>query len=882
MINKQKPEDKEPRDIEDIINIKEPSESKGGLFLRFIGGVSKKYHEQYKINVVQTAKEIKKKVNSLKTDFDIKKDEAEQDSLREIAKQKEEHNILLDTQKSVLIKEKNALETNYRQLIIKHCKSYNINSPFDKPGNNASIVQKKFLKFSDLKKTLFLDKLKKIKITPNDEQKAMLFSENPATCIQAGAGSGKSTILATRVALLYLVQGIPLEKITVTTFTRESRKEFIEKVIKNINELSNHTTVINEKIGRSIVRTFHSLAYKVHKEFGDNRRIIFGDWTPIFESEDGEEVDIEDLNHLTKEERQQKYTRDKSIPLMSDLMNRTYQELYTGSEDFRNIINKLFKDSIKQMCFNQKSHQGTVYYSLSEKNELALSSQLFKDWLADNEENYNDILKQYPPIDEYRAGYGSNTKKLNYHLYLPKQNARVFLSLNSSHYDGRIEFSNFKNTGKNLSSWILFRKRFSYFVASSSYIWVDSERALKTLLDREEKLQETLSPPFFAYYCVGELNKKENDKNFAPIYAQLSSFSEFIYSLGKSICEIDTHDYNNSFNNVPKADDGFFKAALLYNQALEQTLNNENVITFEQIFHEFKSREHPALNNSQTSQLAWCENLMIDEFQDISANIIQFLNNIKQIYIQKTQLGSIMFVGDGNQSIYSWRGSSYLYLKYPDIFFPTHSKFAILPLVNNYRSTKRILDFSKLALDKMGVSQTLIAANKNKQKMESEILIKRPLKSENVNVLDYDNLATKLLAEVNRIKATKENPVYLIYRGHSLAKDTKHKEWNSVFNRLTEEGVVKGLTIHTSKGLEAYSIFVLGDIAPGTWNPLKEAIYSWCEVGISYSEAQQHEAYCLCYVAITRAENNVYWYLNNPQERGIANHYLSQWSDVVS
>lgn len=787
-----------------------------------------------------------------------------------------EQQILRDGQQHALKIKENLRKC--RDLIINHCEIHNIRSPFDAPPILEPIVQKDFFRFSEMQQSRFLEKLKSIKIEPNDEQRMMLFSENPSTCVQAGAGSGKSTMLASRVALLHLENNIPLEKITVTTFTRESRREFVEKLIKNINMLSNGRRSIDDEIGKRVVRTFHSLAYKVHKICGDGRRIIFGDWTPVFEDEDGKEVDIENLSDLSVEERNKIYRRDPSIPLMSDVMIRAYKRIYTANPDFRGLIDELFKASIKQMSFNQKNPEKPTSYKASLQVEKSLSDLLFSDWIAANEEFYNTHLIDFLPIDTYKVEDGNTTVELNYHVYLPKQNVRVFLSDFGQSYKEKADLPGFENTRYPLSSWVLWRKLFVHFKASNNYIWVDSLSALQKLLKREEEYDETIPPPLFSYACVGELVKSSGDRGFSPIYGQFYSLSEFIYSLGNSICDIDLDKNVRLFNDLPSSDYSFLKAAIIFSKALEAELMEERLITFEQVFHEFKNEKHPGLNSCTASSLLWCEHLLIDEFQDISRNIINFLNNIKRIYTKKTQSGSIMFVGDGNQSIYVWRGSSYLYIKFPDKYFPVPGKFSMLTLRSNYRSSEKVINFAGLTLEKIGTSGSLVAARDGNKIMESILLIKRPIEK----TLDYDRLADHLESEVNRIEADEKKPVYLIFRGHGLAKDTGHKKWDEIFQKLTKSGQVKDLTIHTSKGLEAKSVFVLGDITPGTWNPLKEAIYTWCSVGMTYEEAQQHEAFCLGYVAITRAENNVYWYLNDPKENGLANSYLAKWPSIVS
>ncbi|MDN3412941.1 MULTISPECIES: UvrD-helicase domain-containing protein [unclassified Pseudoalteromonas] len=788
----------------------------------------------------------------------------------------------ISVEKELHAEELTGLHDQYRKFIIQFCKERNIRSPFDKLPLREPIVQKGFFSFSKVKQTLFLEKLQTLGIRPNDEQLAMLFCENPAACIQAGAGSGKSTMLAARVAFLRLENDIPFSNITVTTFTKEARSEFIEKLVKNVQLLSNVPTSFGEKEARDVVRTFHALAYKVNKEFGDGKRIILGNWTPIFENKDGEIVDIENLGALSEKELKENYKKDTTIPRMSDLMQRIYEYLYTKDTKFKQKIDYLFRASIKQLCFNQKSPEKNPFYRATPLIEKSLSKQLFHDWLNIDLEKHRSIAQTYPPIDDYwSCGNSKQNTNLKYHIYLPKQKLRVFLSPDINIYDKVKKYDDFCDSKRSLSSWLFFRKLFVYYKADSKYIWVDSEEALMRLLEREKQFDEF--PPEFSYACVGEFAKKPNEKDFIPVYGQFKSLSDFIYSLGKSISDFSSAESERLLCYVPNHDKVFLEACITFNGALEKLLEKENLISFEQIFHTFQNSEHPALKLCNAESLSWCKHLLIDEFQDISPNIIKFLNNLKAIYTTKTKSGSLMFVGDSNQSIYVWRGSSYLYIKMPDTFFPVPDYFSILPLKANYRSAKPVIELAKIPLVNIGSEDSVVPAREDLASMECNLSIKRPYTTKGRSeTLDYDLLCKELQREVNRVKATPEDPVYVLFTRHSLAKDTGHKEWDSLFQSLKKSGEIKDLTIHTSKGLEARSVFILGDIAPNTWNPIKNAMYEWCEIGTTFENAQYHEANCLCYVAITRAKNNVHWYIDRLQDNGLARAYFEKWPSIVS
>ncbi len=69
----------------------------------------------------------------------------------------------------------------------------------------------------------------------NEEQKKAVCSENNSLII-AGAGSGKTTVLATHVLYLLIRKKVPLRNILVLTFTRKATSEMYERIYKLLLE----------------------------------------------------------------------------------------------------------------------------------------------------------------------------------------------------------------------------------------------------------------------------------------------------------------------------------------------------------------------------------------------------------------------------------------------------------------------------------------------------------------------------------------------------------------------------------------------------------------------------------------------------------------------
>ncbi|GIK83592.1 MAG: ATP-dependent DNA helicase PcrA [Patescibacteria group bacterium] len=126
------------------------------------------------------------------------------------------------------------------------------------------------------------------KLNP-DQQKAVLHESGPAVVL-AGAGSGKTTVLTTRVAWLISEQNVSPFSILVVTFTNKAAKEIKERI----------SVVTGMDLPWS--GTFHSLCAKILRI--DGQSIGLSQNFVIYDSQDQLALlkDIYEKNHFDKEE----------------------------------------------------------------------------------------------------------------------------------------------------------------------------------------------------------------------------------------------------------------------------------------------------------------------------------------------------------------------------------------------------------------------------------------------------------------------------------------------------------------------------------------------------------------------------------------------------
>ena len=116
----------------------------------------------------------------------------------------------------------------------------------------------------------------------NEYQKAAVLDESPACVVNANVGSGKTTVLIGKILYLHLDRNVPLEKMTVLTFTNKAADEIVERLRK-----------IKPDIAPDQVQgfgTFHSVALRMLK---NSLPVEEAGWTKEFTVMDpDEETDL--------------------------------------------------------------------------------------------------------------------------------------------------------------------------------------------------------------------------------------------------------------------------------------------------------------------------------------------------------------------------------------------------------------------------------------------------------------------------------------------------------------------------------------------------------------------------------------------------------------
>jgi DNA helicase-4 len=270
---------------------------------------------------------------------------------------------------------------------------------------------------------------------------------------------------------------------------------------------------------------------------------------------------------------------------------------------------------------------------------------------------------------------------------------------------------------------------------------------------------------------------------------------------------------------------------------IERILNFENKVDFNDII--ITSEQKYEQLSSKTYDY-----IIIDEFQDTSRLAMRLLNKVYSSFPNS----SLSVVGDDWQSIYGFNGSDVTILsKYNDCY----PGVSTLYLNNNFRSHEKIVNLGRDFVLRNPAQIPKNVASKNGEFNTSE-----------VDFLSFQQMENKISSIPD------DESIFVLYRYnddapyvHGIFKDffTLDKNRKSTRNKNCKKKISL-MTIHASKGLEARHVFVLFPKGSRKKFPSDfedHYIFNMLKLGsdnFPYSEERR-----LMYVAITRAEQNLYF-----------------------
>lgn len=646
---------------------------------------------------------------------------------------------------------------------------------------------------------------------PSASQWKMILSNDISTCVVAGAGSGKSTSLVLRILFLVQYLGVPLNEISVVTFTRASREDFIRRLVQ-LFEAWERPLALAE--ARACVTTFHAtvLAW--------TRSLPGLEQAQAFETLGANGEDEPFSLRVGAQQRTQ--------------LNACYHDLMK--------TDPLFSASIERLRL-----QAAQLAKLPSHHPLVQRRLLALQPAAERDRELCDLIEaQWKGAGHWPLPGLIANRQLHYiqgqafqcHGYLEGTDTWVMLGAEEG-------FAEQCRPGAGLTiraEWAVKRTLFQAFF-DKPLIWVDKFTDVTGAGGAE------VQGPGIEFALAGESQRQ-------PLLDAFVTMAGFIENLGLEVASVRSRI-------ELEADRPFFEALGRFWPALENRLRQQQppVLTYNRMFGLFGS---PGRHLSQlpASRLASLGHLMVDEFQDISPRIASWLRAALAERLRRSPQtgGSLMCVGDDWQSIYGWRGSSPTsFLKFEEAFPAPRTRR--LKLKENFRSHQQIVDAAEFIVKSIATvpNKGAVAAG---PASEREGVPRVQLHERNAEAI------AGLLERLSRQQAS----VLVLYRQtrDDPRKDPTLRAWlQAKAPRPGAEPQFRCMTIHGAKGLEAEVVVLLGDCSSRQTPGSRDRLYQLAGLGeghgvAPYVQAQAEEALRLAYVAITRAAREVHWFVDEP------------------
>lgn len=340
-----------------------------------------------------------------------------------------------------------------------------------------------------------------------------------------------------------------------------------------------------------------------------------------------------------------------------------------------------------------------------------------------------------------------------------------------------------------------------------------------------------------------------------PLFELLYGQIDFAASLGIRLDHLDVKTLQ-----CAARERDFIEAMQRFQEHFTDLLHSQGLISFNGAFAQLSERLQRADAGKPGPALLALGHLLIDEFQDISPQIVLWLQAVHRRLHGAGERISLMAIGDDWQSIYGWRGSSpELFIDF-DRHFPSRGrgKSTTLLMGTNYRSIEPVLRDGEKVLAEVRSKQakTCVAAKAMQPGDHGVKLIQR---------FDLSNGLPRLLDEI-RAQCAHVASRPGADRTAVLLLSRRNEPLQQVRAQLDKALPVRALTIHRAKGLQAEVAIILDDCLPVEKHPLRNALYAQCGFFIgSYDQSMQDEARRLAYVAITRGVSRVLWYTRKAQ-----------------
>jgi len=661
----------------------------------------------------------------------------------------------------------------------------------------------------------------------DEQQRLAIVKDEDHNLVIAGAGSGKTTTVAGKVAYAINRLKVKPEEILLITFTRKASEEMQERIKK--------------KMGINIeVNTFHSFGRKVIGKVTNDmptvieERQFYSEMKNIFTglmTDPGYAANVikflTEYNLLAKETdafeshgEYINYIKDnniKSYKTVERLINgrlTMLREVCKSIEEVK-IANHLFLNGVNYIYENPYQHKTSDDQYAQYRPDFYLS-------------DYDIYIEHFALIDKFNNvpkwfssnGYQTPKEKYNTDIEWKRRTHQEYQTtlVETYSYEERNDVLLDNLTGKLQKHGVEFRRR------SSDEIWGILNNVAKDDVSALDSLINTFLNLFKSNnYTVRDVQEQIDGLLDKQVQAR--------YRLFLDIFEPILDQYNT-----------FLQA--------------KHLIDFSDMINEATRYIQENKYNNKYRYI------IVDEFQDTSIGRFKLIKAL----LDNNPLCKLFAVGDDWQSIYRFAGSDIsLFTEFEKYFgFTEHSK-----IETTYRFKKSMID----------LSSRFILANPNQTTKElkaySEDNIDQPIEILHSNSFRNDDPqpfieALKKIDAENSVKEKKVKILVLSRYNHFVDLYKEHSELFTVKYNIEDKNFiitckefphlpVEYLTVHRSKGLQADYTIILNCVSGQYGFPSEHADDPILNLLLSKSDQFKNgEERRLFYVALTRAKKKTY------------------------
>jgi superfamily I DNA/RNA helicase len=730
---------------------------------------------------------------------------------------------------------------------------------------------------------------------PTPDQWDMILADGESAQVVAGAGSGKSTTLVLRILVFHKILGIPLEQMHVFSFTRDSIRDFRSKLASKIAtweervegiEVGPERLAVLKKASERTVTTFHSAMWQLRRQLLPNCH-----------------PDSKVFSFLGPATRDEGGTANPMVsatlsPEQLSFLQRAHSLAYAESKPYRMALAQLIDiESRKQ------------WLSSVHRNDLQSEKRL-NIWMnmLDQEKQYHGLDKngRFAPsesfpdrtglrhTDPYRVAVSNCLTGFDVE-YIALAEFKICCPIPGG-IEGRF-WAAFRvrdlwiHVDREISGKLFFhqRDRKKFVIVHSgdperhrflevSDFHQDSDGSLKLTDDAVMRLHQWLTLQGFALSA---------DSARTPLIKLLGDISEkdltsvlyhegcFVESLG-----IEVTDLPSPPSDLEQVSALVAQLLPPFWQAFERVLAEAGIIRYHHLLSALRDESKLA---KMLPQLECFTNLFVDEFQDISPEMVDWLAKMCRCHAGSSASPvSVTAIGDDYQSIYAWRGTHPAFL----IDYRTHFDavdYRSVLLRDNFRSRQPIVNASEALLK--GVENQITKHGESFLADEEYCLSVHPVSLVDVAPTwgqtkadvwrQFATFVVQIIADIesqdlgNKFFKTSELEIFVLARRNASLQHAKSNTRNlgiEMQRLLTAHGIdrftnarISPKTFHGAKGLEADFVLMLEDCTMPPTHPLRDFVFTLSDLPSTYTQTIEEEARRLAYVAMTRARTGVLW-----------------------